>query len=489
MRNKPMRIFEITNPKLKSQIMRAIDNMPDDAPEVDNILQYIKGTLHQDNLDKFLEQSDIKYRITDARAYNFFKTSLENLKLPLEQKINMLVLMKDRKNLISKDVFISNNEGSMLEDNGGIGEKLKNNKVFQALSSPIWSFTIGGQGGMGPGELFLALFSGGSLQANKKGKDAQGGDVNIDGWAVEVKSGGVVSTHKGKYVIVDSLNSELKSLASQAGLTEKYPKFAILLNSRKKGSGTSFESGWLPLFFKLYTDERGEAESLNVFSQYMKRLYEGISQDIIADMFENLGSSKATALLAPYIFNECQKAYKWNSVFVAGPNLSYCNLVTFEELPSGLRYTVKLKRGQDSNATADGYMVVSYGEEAPTGDQDNQINLSLDDIKDNTRQLKKGTERYPKKDINARNKEEPTRNIKAERNRLEAEIDDQFLQKLQDPDNPFTQAWRKYRGDKVAAKEEMLTLIKAGKTDKELAQDLENNIYETEILRIKKLIG
>lgn len=484
MESKTMRLKEIADPKLKHKIMRAIDRMPDDAPEVDKILQYIKGTLHQGNLDKFFSESGIESRLNDPRAYTFFKDSVTNLKSSLEEKINMLVLMKDPKNLITNDVFTENNTGNILDH---IGDRLKSNRVFQALATPVWKFTIGGQGGMGPGELFVALFSGGSLQPNKKGKDAPGGDVNINGLAVELKSGGVVSPHKGKYVVVDSLNDNIKSKADKLGLTKKYPELAALLAKKGKGSGTNFEGGWLPLFFKLYAKEKGEPEALALFTNYLKKIYASIPDGVIHEMFNRLGNG-ATELLVPTIFSMCKAAYKWDSIFVAGPNLDYCNLVTFDEgFPPGLNYKVKLKRGKDSNGTADGYMVVSYGEPVPADDDSKDDDVVTVDVKPEKTSKKSPTKKPANPDLFS----EPATDQKDDmaQKQAEASADDQFVQKLQDPNNPLTQAWRKYTGDRVAAKDEILNLIMAGKSDQELAQDLENTIYESEIRRMRQLIS
>lgn len=476
-----MRIFEITNPKLKSKIMRAIDNLSDDDPLVPSILQHVKGTLYQGNLEKFLEESGIKERLGDNKAYAFFKTSLANLQASLEEKINLLVLMKNPANLMKKTIFMSNTSGNILDQTDGIGEKIKNNKVFQALAGPIWQFTIGGQGGMGPGELFLALFSGGSLQPNKRGKDAEGGDVNVDGLVIEIKSGGVVSPKKGKHVVVDRLNDNLKTKAKQLELGKKYPDFEILMSKKGKGSGTNFEGGWLPLFFQLYANEVGETAALELFTHYLKTLYPPIPDDVIHQMFKKLGNG-ATELLAPVIFKMCQADYKWHSIFVAGPNLDFCNLIDFDQaLPPGLNYKISLKRGQDSNATADGYMVVSYGEPVPAsdGNEDNEVV---------TVSVKKSTSAKNKREAEANQRKADA--IKRKENAATLiDADNQFLEKLKDPSNPLTQSWRKYTGDKVAAKDEVLNLIAAGKSDQELAQDLENTIYEHEIRRMKQLFS
>lgn len=334
--------------KLKSRIKKAIDKMDDSNQEQVQTLNRVKNVIYDSILQSTFKEGNIQSRCR-PEAYEWFKSKLEAISVPLEDKVYLLKLMNDERYLIPEKVFQKNDNGNLLNY---VNSKIKNNSAFKEMATSIWRFKIGGQGGMGPGELFLSLFS----QNGKEGSGKKGGDVTVGDWKIELKQGGVVPPGDSGKKIVDKLNTNLKNIAEKEGFIDQLN----IKTNRGTDSPNSLSSGWIPDFFKIYSKKNGEQKSKNIFKTYLIDLYGDDATSYVDIIFNNLGTSGVERLLAPMILSMYKKSHEWDSICFVDENFKFVNLTTFENIPNELKFSLKLKRGGDTNAVADGYMVVDF---------------------------------------------------------------------------------------------------------------------------------
>lgn len=465
-----MRIFEIDS-RIKARIKKAIDKLDDSNPEDMKMLDYLKNNLFTKNLHSTLDTSDLHARVRGP-AYEWFVSKLETLKVPLEHKVHLLKLMADPSNLIPASTFQNNLSGNILSY---LGSRIKNNLAFKELVEPAWRFKIGGQGGMGPGEMFLILFS----ENGKEGSTKKGGDLEVGGgWTVELKNGGVIPPGDTGKRIVDSLNKNLLDIARTEGF----------FNQLNLKSGPNFDGGWIPEFFKTYASIKGDAASKAEFSKYLNSLYEGIPPALVAQAYDNLGNPGTAKIIAPYIFEMYQKSHGWNSICLVDNDFKFINLVSFNTLPPEVKVTIKLKRGKgdvddiqaggDTNAVADGYALVGMGKAqvekaAPTA----KIKAPKDAEK-------------KQKTLNPELFSEPaTAPAPAPKPAATVPSPARFKDTMKDPNNPITMALRSVSPkQKTWATERIQDMMNAGSSDEEIAAEISNDMYQESLTRLKTLI-
>jgi hypothetical protein len=515
MKSKTMRLFEIVDPeisKLKSKIMRAMDKLDFSNPENEKLLYDLKTVLNRSNISSALSSSGMKDRISNYQQkmlksgkpsqskdeqvkkqkaealWRWFEKELRGLEgIPDQDRINFMVHLKQGHGIDPK-IFKEPGNGNILDK---INPKLRKTETFQAIKEIMWEKKKAGQGGMGPGELFIIALTSGA----KKGGGANDPDIVIDGtYKIELKLGGIVPPGKGgSNNIIDRLNIDLINNATKDGIIGNLGKIGYVDSTAsgkktKAPGGVSVENGWFPELFKQYKQiDPQKAETL--FNNYFNNLYSGkISKETIKSLYKKLGTPGAGRTLAPEVFREYQKDKDFDSLCVVDNNFNYVTMTKEQikskgfEVPSEVGLTLKLIKGGDTNAVKDGHYVIAIGKDPIVPDTEPE---SLDDLDINpeVEQPKKPSKKSTQKDLFT----EPEDDL-AQKQEL-ASADDQFVQKLQDPNNPLTQAWRNYTGDRVAAKDELLSLIMAGKSDQELAQDLESTVYESELRRMRQLIG
>jgi hypothetical protein len=245
-----MNMFEIASNQLKKRVLRAIDNIDDDEV-LKNILQQMKGSIFQGNLKKALADSGIKERFSSGhqKAYDWFAKELEHIKVPLEDKIHLLALLKDETNLIPSTVFTTSGSRGKLFDN--LSPRIKNNSAFKLLKDPLMNFGIAGPTGMGPGEAALIILT----QGAKESEGKKGGDFVIGDWKVEVKMGGAVPPGDSGQKVGDQEIKKLLDIAEKNGISHED------IGYKKGFLSPSFERGWLPKFFQQYAGIKGDADS------------------------------------------------------------------------------------------------------------------------------------------------------------------------------------------------------------------------------------
>lgn len=348
-----MRLFEFDDSKLKTRVKKAIDKLDDSDPTQRQTLVHVKNTIFDGVLQKTLEESKLKDKI-GTTPYDWFKNILEVAKVPLEEKINFIKLISNPSNLMSDKIFTSNSEGTVLQY---ISTKISSNEAFKATADQIWNYKIGGQGGMGPAELFFVMFAKDARKVSSK----EGGDVAVGNWKVELKREGSVSPGSSSHRVVDSLNDTLINTARKENLIDQ-----IMPEDTGKVPATSLNGGWLPEFFKVYAKVHGTAKSKAIFADYLNKLYGEGSSKYVDKVFNDLGTPQAERSLAPMILQMYKEIHKWDSICFVSDGFRMVNLVTFDNLPDSLTTSIKLKRGGDTQAVADGYMNVGLASSKKT---------------------------------------------------------------------------------------------------------------------------
>lgn len=347
-----MKITEViqeSESKLKSRVKRAIDKLDDSDVEQIQTLNHVKNVIYDSVLQKTFNESNIKSRCRPV-AYEWFKAALERIGVPLEDKVYLVKLMGDERYLIPEETYQKNTNGNLLNH---LNNKIRTNSAFKELASPLWKYKIGGQGGMGPGELFMSLFS----KNAKEGEGKKGGDVTVGSWKMELKQGGVVPPGDTKNTgLVDKLNKNLLDIAKKENFLDRLD----VKSSAGKDNPNSLSSGWIPQFFKTYTELHDESSSKKILTKYLTDLYGSSARTYVESTFDNLGKPGVERVLAPMILDMYKNSHGWDSICFVDENFKFINLVTFENIPKDLNFSLKLKRGGDTNAVADGYMVVGF---------------------------------------------------------------------------------------------------------------------------------
>ena len=525
-----MRIFEITDPnelvKLKSKIMQGMNKLDLSDPANEKLLNNLKGVLFGDRLSS--SPSDMKDRLSGYQEkilpsgkISQSKTEQDKKKkaeergkwldkeikgldgIPLEDKYNFNVHV-GRNHGINPDIFRKDSQGNLLDT---IDKKLKKTQTFQEIKDILWGKKESGQSGMGPGELFIIALTD---KAEKSG-GANDPDIVIDGtYKVELKMGGIVPFGSGgSNNIIDKLNNDLIDNATKDGIIGHLGNIEYT-DSKAGGKGAlapkgvSLVSGWFPQLFDQYKKQnpyRGE----QLFNNYFDKLYDGqIPTKIIKSLYINLGTDEAPRILAPAVFRQYQKDKGFDSLCVIDNKFNYVNMTKEQiqsdnfEIPPKIGLTLKMIKGGDTNAVKDGYYVVGIGKNPVVSDNGTE---SLDDlttdteIEQPTKSSKKNSKQQPQQSqLDLFHTPEEQSKIKSSPEFDKKKPNNQLSSKLADPSNPITIAWKQLRPEKqTSAQEEILNLINAGKSDKEIAQQIaqqiEDDIFESQIRRMKQLIG
>ena len=343
-----MLIYEI-DAKLKHKIKSAIDKIDDDA-----VLNHVKSTVYDAVLQDTLKSSPIEEKI-GAIPYVWFKHRLEASKTPLESKVHFVKLLSEPKNLLNGHLFHKNVQGNIVDH---LSPKFKNNETFQDMALPIWRYKIGGQGGMGPAEMFFILFSDDATKVNSK----EGGDVKFGEWKVELKKEGSVSPGSSNHRVVDSLNAHLIEIAKKEGIWDE-----IVPEGTQGTPPVGLNGGWFPDFFKAYAHKFSKHKSKELFGDYLRKLYGDGTEHYLDRVYNALGTPNGERELGPMIIKKYQEIHKWDSICFVDDGFKFVNMSSFEHMPELLTTSIKLKRGGDTQAVADGYMNVGIAKEKKGG--------------------------------------------------------------------------------------------------------------------------
>ena len=461
--NKNMRLYEFNDSRLKKRIKGAIDKLDDSRPEDEKILQYLKSNLFVGNIQTALDTSSLKTKVRPA-AYDWFVSTLETLKVPLEDKIHLLKLLENPANLIPAATYQSNSKTNLLSK---IGAKIRANSAYQAIIGPLWKFKIGGPTGMGPGELALIIFSEDAQESRGK----KGGDFTTGGWAVELKSGGVIPPGDSGKKVVDGLNNNLWAIAKKEGF---YSNLTIsTLNP-------SMEGGWFPEFFKFYSEIKGDKPAKALFYDYIKKVYDPITSKFANSVYDNLGKPGTNRMFAPMIFNMYKASHEWNSIVLTpgDENSEALIAVDAEGIPTDAKIRLVLRQEGNTYAVADGSMFIG---KAAVEKVSKAGAKKVTKSKTKTNVVNPAQQELPIDNVDA------TQDIEHKQSLIQAEKD--LAIKLQDPVNPIKQVWDTVDTDvKSDAHDDILSAISAGKSDQEVAQVLKDYVYEHSLKRMKQLI-
>lgn len=328
-------IFENTD-DLKKQIMKLISKIDDEAT-----LNQVKSNLVKDKLDQSFDTDHTKQgseqdRELYSRAIDIFK----KVGATTEEQFFISKILKNNKFKIDNSVFKETKEGTFADF---VPDTVRNKQMYEDLINKTMNVTKSGSDAIGPGEIALTLIGKNAKQISGKDK---GGDVNFDGWGVEIKAGGAIHAYN-RGVSIDSL-------------VEKYSKKANLEHnfnfSYKKAN---------PLldYFKANKAD---------FESFLSELYKVPSSEIPNEAHASLGSSEINNILGSFILRKYLKESKADSILLLKKGTNrYCNITKdFQEVPPGVKFSVNTVRrsqssrekGKSGNTLAypDGYTNINF---------------------------------------------------------------------------------------------------------------------------------
>jgi len=247
----------------------------------------------------------------------------------------------------------------------------------------------------------------------------------------------------------------------------------------------NFDRGWLPQFFEMYAMSAGEEKAKKIFSHYLSSIYDGIPNDLINAMYENLGNPGTDRMLVPFIFNMYKESHGWDSlIFVNKGSYDALTVVEPSGFPANTKFTLVLRQEGNTYAVADGSFIVGKStikEPKPP--------------KEPKAKKEPGAKKTPKKqqplDPDLFSEPEPKVDPRAEQENQENEARGKMQEKLRDLNNPITPVYNQLQRDPMARKEIddiIIDDILKGMSDQEIAAEL-NDIYVKESLqRFKRLI-
>jgi hypothetical protein len=481
-----MNMFEIATPKLKKRVLKALDNIEDDAV-LKKILHQMKGDIFGGNLKKALENSGIKDKFTSGhqKAYQWLSREIEHTEAPLEDKVHLVKLLADQSNLIKPEVFTSPTTGRSILDS--LSPKIKNNKVFKDIIGPLIMFGMAGPTGMGPGEAAMIVLTAGA----KENTDKKGGDFSIGDWKVEIKMGGAVPPGDSGQKVGDQEIKKLLDIAEKHGISEEE------IGYKRGALNPSFERGWLPALFQAYAGKEGEDKSRELLGKYLKVIYPPIDDGLVSTVYAGLGQPGNNKVLMPLIYNMYKKSHMWDSMcFIDKDTLEYANTLEASDIPETAGVSYKLRQGGDTYAVASGAFML-YLKPDPNAEEGGDVpNIELNPPKKKNKKTKVDPRQQDLFDPVGLQK-------KADKVKQDLSIEQQRAEILKDPSNPITQAYSNIinslpkdldPAERTAELDLFLSTIGDGLINgldpKAIAKTLmDQNIYESQLRRLKQLIA
>jgi len=343
---KKMKLADIIFEKkadLKTQIKKLVDKT--DNPE---ILNKVKSSFMKDLLDSEFESDYVKSATSDKdkdlykRAISIFRQIGATTE---EQFFVARQVLKNPKFQIDGNIFKKTFTGK-LEDI--VPPAVRNKEMYANLIRKAMNVTKSGSDAIGPGEIALTILGRNAKQV--KGSSHAGGDIDFDGFAVEVKSGTAAIHAYNNHAAVGFIDTLVKKFTTKNMIPH------------------DFDYRWetdnpLNNIFK---------EDKKQFEEFFKAIYGNEASSIMPKVYNVLGTKDIHKTFGPWMLNEYLVKSKSDSLLIFDKSGNrFANIVKGDNnIPEGIKFTIKAYRRSQDNiaggtkgntlAYPDGYSNIVY---------------------------------------------------------------------------------------------------------------------------------
>jgi len=350
--------------------------------EDDDDLVQVKNALLKKYITQKLEEFK-KFSWYEGGAKNLIDNLIYASKQDTTVKMAFIDALLDDSTKFGGEVFTDPGTRSLLKLVPG---RIRNNPLFIEMYEKIINYNQQGAAGVGKGELFLMMFGKDSKKPSSRGGGKKG-DVQIDGWNIEVKdSGGDI--HAGKedgFAAADevySFNAKLLKDAKKEGFATTWEQdgqaikadpaqFRLVAGTVKTTRGGDWFWRYLTNDIPGGTNDLNPAYAKGFVIDYLQKVYYKMNRTdatrIGAQVYKALGNkAKMNAVmqkyLTPWVFNSYKRAEGFDSLMVMKPDRSmFANIVDGENIPSAVTFSIaKISKGKSTYAVPAGNMGIKY---------------------------------------------------------------------------------------------------------------------------------
>jgi len=372
------RVEKFIKGKVKDSNDIQTDNEKDNEEEIteshdstiDNIAKMMKVGLNNGSIDikeiyqveSILRRSSILKRIDNlwtARGWDgsrrlsiykdIFAEDILNSRSPLLDKIRFLYMVTSNNVAIQPSVFEKTFKGN-LDDI--IPPKFLQNATFEDIKKKIFFSNSYRGKGIGPGEFALSLLG-------KKGIIVDhGGDVNIDGWGIEIKDGKGGSIKTGSSNQFRNSDKLRKWIGQQVGVS--FPRLKAKDIGAKKDKQIKLDWKSKNEFTDAYNNLDNNKKQ-NITTKYIQELYPELEPEnqkiLISGLMKDAGTPDVVYHFGQSLLKSYQSQDDWDSILLININGNISNIVDFDNLKGIASFVLAgINRDGDTQALPDGYI-------------------------------------------------------------------------------------------------------------------------------------
>ena len=345
-------IIENVSKSLRKEVIDLVKSI-DDETEVIKVNNVLMGKAIGEQFSAFR-----KVTVLDDKEVSYLEKLIKTSSAPVESKFELIDMLSKEKGKTGKKVFSSPFKKTI---SAITPVQFRNNQCWKSISPDVLAYSQQAASGVGKAELYFLLIGKNASKPNSRGSGAKG-DVIIDGWNIEMKTGGkssgvMHSGHRGgvKMGVSTSLNEELITWGKSKGydMSDANPIYGELFTVAGK------KQNWLWQFFKSLP----KADYTKQMNKYLTGIYgtsipKGSISLITNKLRPILGDSiKVSNLFAPYVFSAYKKHEKFSSLLVVDIDKETCFNMVDKKFPEGLYFKGPLMaRGKSTYAVPEGGM-------------------------------------------------------------------------------------------------------------------------------------
>jgi len=346
--------------------------------EDDESLIQVKNALLKKYITEKLDEFK-KFSWYEGGAKNLIDNLIYASKQDTTVKMAFIDALLDDSTKFGGEVFTQAGTRGMLKLVPG---RVRKNPLFVEMYEKIINYNEQSANGVGKGELFLLMFGKDSKKPSSRGEGAKG-DVQIDGWSIEVKdSGGDI--HAGKEdglaaaSTVYDFNTRLLKDAKKEGFATTWEQdgtvvkadpaqFRLVAGRTKSTRGGDWFWRYLTNDIPGGTNDLNPAYAKGFVIDYMQEVYYKMNRKdatrIGAQVYKALGDPvKMDAVmqkyLTPWVFDSYKRVEGFDSLLVMKKDRSmFANIVDGDDIPSGVKFKVpQISKGKSTYAVPSGSM-------------------------------------------------------------------------------------------------------------------------------------
>ncbi len=372
---------EMNNLLVERSIRQQIDVLLGKIEDDESLIQ-VKNALLKKYITEKLEEFE-KFSWYVGGAKNLFDNLIYASKQDTTTKMAFIDALLDDSTKFGGEVFTEPGTRSII---GLVPGRIRKNPLFIEMKDKLFNYNEQGASGVGKGELFLLMFGRNTKKPSSRGADAKG-DVQIDGWNIEVKdSGGDIHAGKedgmGAADAVYSFNAKLLKDAKKEGFATTWEQdghavkadpyqFRLVAGTVKTTRGGDWFWRYLTNDIPGGTNDLNPAFAKGFVIDYLQKVYYKMNRTdatrIGAQVYKALGDkTKMNAVmqkyLTPWVFDSYKRVEGFDSLIVMKPDRSmFANIVDGDSIPSAVSFSIaKISKGRSTYAVPAGSMGIKY---------------------------------------------------------------------------------------------------------------------------------